>query len=244
MLSRFFVCLIVSFSIVPLIGQSTSINLKVFLEGPYNSTTGRMDTKLHDLGYLPGMQPKTFFAKAVSSEDPYNPPTLKSSNTLDVSLYSQRSVDWIQVSILDDGGKAAWVGTLLLESDGQVITNHIKNLTLDETKLYRVYVTHRNHMPARSPLLSVENNEISFDFTRADTVGLKDMDGTVVMRGGALRSLATDGYIIEKADIDKWEDFNGQNSSYLLADIDMDGDVSVHDKSIILSNLDASITLE
>ena len=244
MQSRLLLSLVLLLTALMLTAQSSSLNLKVYLEGPYNASSEMMDTKLYDLGYLPGMKAKTFLATAVSSEDPYNPPTLKKSNTLDVSLYSQRSVDWILVSIVDDSGNTTWKGTLLLEANGHVVTDNIDDLTLDQEKKYKLVISHRNHLPVQSPLVSVADGALSFDFTTADISGLKSIGDDYVLRGGALRISSDGSYIIEMSDIEEWKNSIGLNSSYLLADIDMDGDVSVHDKSIILSNLDASSTLK
>jgi len=244
MLLRLFISLVLYCTVLLLSAQNTSLNLKVYLEGPYNETSQMMETKLHDLGYLPGMIPKTFFATPVSSDDPYSSPDLKTSSTLDISLYSERSVDWILVSIIEESGQIGWKGTLLLESDGHVLTDQLNDLILNQEKRYMVGVSHRNHLPVQSTLLTIEDDQLTFDFTTSDISGLKDIDGIAVLRGGSLRTTFDYDQVIEMADVETWTNSIGQNSSYLLADIDMDGDVSVHDKSIILSNLDASITLK
>ncbi len=244
MLHRINLTLSLCFAALLLSAQSTSLQLKAFLEGPYNDVSRTMDTKLHELGYLPGMEPTTFFGKSVPSDDPYGLPTLKSSNTLDISLYSARSVDWILVSIMEESGREVWRRTLLLEKDGKVVTEQISSLSLDQDKRYSVGISHRNHLPVQSPLLSIEDDILSFDYTISDIVGLKNIGGASVLRGGALRIPSEDIHMIEMADVERWTNFVGQNSSYLLADIDMDGDVSIHDKSIILGNLDASVTLK
>ena len=49
----------------------STIKSYVFLEGAYDSEEGLMRNKLNELGYLPGMKPKTFFSKKTESGQPY-----------------------------------------------------------------------------------------------------------------------------------------------------------------------------
>jgi len=50
--------------------------------------------------------------------------------------------------------------------------------------------------------------------------------------------------VINMEDVNTWRTANGKNSSYIREDIDMNGDVSVHDQSIILENLDLSTSVK
>jgi len=221
--------------------QSTTLDITLLLEGPYQQDKDGMSTTLHELGYLPGMEPKSFFGVAVGAEDPYdNRGGLKSNVQVDVSLYSNRSVDWVQVVIADASDRTVWASTLLVESDGHVVTDHIDNLNLPAGSQYQITVRHRNHLPVTSPLLGVLANRLVFDFTRQEVPGAKEIAGRYVLRGGQLSGVRSTDLLIDMGDIDTWSSSVGQNSTYLHADIDMDGDVSVHDKSIILSNLEAS----
>lgn len=223
--------------------QTTHLNLNVLLEGPFDISEGLMSTKLFDLGYLPGLEPKTFLATSVSDQDPYVISDLKSNNVIDVSLYSEKSVDWVRVVISNEDESFTWAKTLLIEQDGQVVTRHINDLRLNTKDTYYITVYHRNHLPVKSTGIQVRRGRLSFDFSTTEVAGVKHVDGVYLMRGGQLTTADSDLHIIDMIDIDTWTSSLGQNSSYLLADIDMDGDVSVHDKSIILSNLEASLTL-
>lgn len=243
MIYRIILLVLSLLSFTVLSAQTTNLNLNVLLEGPFDNSKGLMSTKLYDLGYLPGLEPQTFFATSVSDQDPYVRSELKSTNVIDVSLYSEESVDWIRVVINNEDESFTWAQTLLVEQDGHVITRAIDDLRLNSTDTYYITIYHRNHLPVKSTGIQVRRGQLSFDFSTTEVAGVKHVDGVYLMRGGQLNNADSDLHIIDMGDIDTWTSSIGQNSSYLLADIDMDGDVSVHDKSIILSNLEASLTL-
>ena len=230
-----------------LIAQSINLDLKVYLEGPYNPSSGKMNTKLYELGYLPGMTPKAFFAEPVPFFDPYDEfydQDLKSS-TDPSDIYNEKTVDWIFVSIREsDTGNIVSKQTVLLNEDGSISGGTIPHEKLSKLKKYIVVLAHRNHLPVQSTPIKLNNGKLSFDFTKSNIIGLKEKHKVKLMIAGNIDQTKTrTTRIINMDDVNTWRSANGKNSSYLREDIDMNGDVSVHDQSIILENLDLSTSV-
>ncbi len=230
-----------------LIAQTVSLDIKVYLEGPYDASTGSMSTTLYELGYLPGMTPKAFFAEPVPFFDPYDEfydQTLKSS-TDDSDVYNNKTVDWIFVSIREeDTGNTVSNQTVLLNADGTINGGSIPTEKLSTLKKYIIVLAHRNHLPVQSTPIKLNKGKLSFDFTNSDVIGLKEKHKVKLMIAGNIDQTKTRSTrVINMEDVDTWRSANGKNSSYLREDIDMNGDVSVHDQSIILENLDLSTSV-
>ena len=227
--------------------QTVSLDLKVYLEGPYDASTGTMSTKLYELGYLPGMKPKAFFAEPVPFFDPYDDfhdQDLKSS-TDGFGAYNDKTVDWIFVSIREeDTGNIVSKQTVLLNADGVINSSSIPTERLSSDKKYIVVLAHRNHLPVQSTPIKLNKGKLSFDFTQSNIIGLKKKDKVMLMIAGNIDQTKTRSTrVINMEDINTWRSANGKNSSYLREDVDMNGDVSVHDQSLILENLDLSTSV-
>lgn len=230
-----------------LTAQSVNLDLKVYLEGPYDASSGKMSTKLYELGYLPGMTPKAFFAEPVPFFDPYDEfydQTLKSAND-GSDVYNDKTVDWIFVSIREeDTGNIVSNQTVLLNADGSISSSAIPTEKLSTLKKYIVVLAHRNHLPVQSTPIKLNKGKLSFDFTKSNIIGLKEKHKVMLMIAGNIDQTKTRSTrVINMEDVNTWRTANGKNSSYLREDIDMNGDVSVHDQSIILENLDLSTSV-
>ncbi len=235
--------------ISPIHAQSSiDLDIKVFLEGPYNAQAGKMSTKLYELGYLPGMKPKAFFAEAVPFFDPYGEfydQELKTSSG-DVSSYTDQSVDWIFVSIREaTTGTVVANRTVLLNADGTLSAGSIPVEKLNTSAKYIVVLAHRNHLPVQSTPIKLSKGKLAFDFTNSDILGLKLKHKVMLMIAGNIdQTKSKSTRVINMEDVNTWRTANGKNSSYIREDIDMNGDVSVHDQSIILENLDLSTSVK
>lgn len=221
--------------------QSVEVELKVFLEGPFDKNSGQMKTKLYDLGYLPGMQPKSFFGKAVPMHDPYS---TDQQQTLESVNYPEGSVDWLKVTIKDaTTGEAVLSSTELLLANGDISMEAISTSLLSDDRSYIITLIHRNHLPVESGVIRVENNKLRYDFTSStEGIGLKTIGKVKAMFAGNIHQSKSKSrsISINQDDIDHWRSMNGKNSSYLLEDVDLNGDISVHDQSLILENIDIS----
>lgn len=227
--------------------QSIQVDLKVFLEGPYDRSSGKMSTKLYDLGYLPGMKPKTFLAKPVPLHDPYADLVQNKANnnkSQPSNAYPDGSVDWVHVTIKEyESGTPVFQSTQLLMNDGSVRIKAIEDVALRSDISYVIIMAHRNHLPVESSEIKLIGNKLAYDFTSStEAVGLKSIGKVKAMFAGNIHQSnnKSTSASINAEDISLWRKANGQNSSYLLEDVDMNGDISVHDQSIILENLDIS----
>lgn len=239
------------------------LNTSVFLEGPFNYETLKMNKKLNELGYLPGQWPTTFFGKATPPGQPYNRPPWnypgnegknfdsrsKSDNNM---YYPIETVDWVLVSLRESIDKEYAVCTRagLLMEDGT-----IQFIQKDETdcclvnpsKSYYVVIEHRNHLivMTKNPV-SISDGQLSYDFrnkqsyTRLFGYGQRKITSDIY----AMHAANGDQYItvespvdINVKDLNEWLKENGKHSSYYFMDFDLNGDANVHDKGYYLKNI-------
>jgi hypothetical protein len=123
-------------------------NLKVWLQGAYNSTSGEMETTLNAAGKVPLSQP-------------YNAAPWNYSGTESVTTMPADAVDWVLIELRSDESTYVDASAALLYKDGSVTTNFTNVLTEDE---YFIVVWHRNHMPVMSASLQTVP-VTSYDFT-------------------------------------------------------------------------------
>ncbi len=235
------------------------ISTKVLLEGPYNSFSGLMSTTLNNLRYLPGQDPVTFFGQETPAGQPYNVAPWNYNGTegdaFDYNLtgtpnadYPTNTTDWVLVSLRTEINSNTTVCTkaALVFSNGTVqIPSGFDCCDLNINETYYVVIEHRNHLIVMSHVkVPVVNGVISYDFTNQDSYetllgfGQKNVGGKWVMYAGngqQVNSSSADTDI-NVNDKDLWLNQNGQNSSYFLNDLDLNGDVNVQDKNVWLLN--------
>ncbi len=231
---------------------ASTIKSYVYLEGAFDSEEGMMRNKLNQLGYLPGMKPKTFFSKKTESGQPYksfpweyngNEGIVKSN---DYYSYDKKVVDWILVSIRETqhNNSTVFRAPAHVYVDGEIkIASVGAKCMLDPAKKYYIVIEHRNHLAVMSKKpVSIINGSISYDFryTEAYNEGHKEIgDGMYAMIAGNANPKDTEPTVmsIDEDDLKSWEGGNGLNSSYFLQDVDLSGDVSVKDKEILFNNM-------
>ncbi len=124
--------------------SSVSIAAKVFLEGPFVSATGKMNTNLRTLGDFPLTEPFTSAGFTIVGGG---------GETISASVLSTTGdnavVDWVLLELRDASNSATIVRTkaALLQSDGDIV--NVDNSTTPTMPLapgnYFVAVRHRNH---------------------------------------------------------------------------------------------------
>ena len=199
-----------------------SLDLKVFLEGPYMEGGGMMTTHLNEMDLLPsyhpyGVAPYYFIGGSAVTDIPAT------------------AVDWVLVEAresLTSTDKVAQVGWLL--SDGSIVneegTANI-SMELDATKTYHIWVRHRNHLDIVSANPITPQANVALDFTTDinaayGSIQLSDMgDGHFSMFAGDFTS---DG-VIQVTDYDVWEENPAQLEVYTNIDATLDGVVQVTD---------------
>ncbi len=165
------------------IGGDVDVNLKAFLEGPFNGTT--MDTDLNSQNLIPLSQP-------------YNSdPTAKWYYTGTESVSSipnTNVVDWVVVEFRDAPTAAAATGATMVSQQAAFILNDgtivgldgvspVKTNGLYQYDLY-VVIWHRNHLGVMSaiPIVPSGINQYTYDFTTA--LGQAYLNGQKNLGGG------------------------------------------------------------
>ena len=153
------------------------LDLKVYLEGPFNTDNDTMYNDLRAAGLLPLYQP-------FNPDLPYygnNNPAWLFSGTDTVSYIQYYAIDWLLVEIRDAASATgAGSGTMVaqypafLMDDGTVVSMNGQmplNLNLTFSNSMYVVVWHRNHLGILSSVgfTPVEGTIISYDFTPSST---------------------------------------------------------------------------
>jgi parallel beta-helix repeat protein len=128
------------------------IPLTIFLQGPYDATSGEMATDLNS-AQLPASQPYNSFPWSYAGDE-----------TLPANY--DDAVDWVLVELRDDNGAAYTVIDRfagLLNKDGSITAYFTEPLTE-----FYIVVYHRNHMPVMTAnIVDVSTYTFPYDFTVA-----------------------------------------------------------------------------
>jgi len=219
-------------------------DLKVFLEGPYQSASDEMGDNLNLAGYIPLSHP-------FNPTLPYfgNPsPRWLYSGTESVGSVPADVVDWVQVQVrhasspdLADRTTILASAVGFLKKDGSVTgLDGTSKLTIDgispiSDNMY-VVIYHRNHAGIISNNLVAFDGigEFPYDFTSSgqiylESFGAKQIDTSPVVWGLLTGDGDADGNIFTTdADV-VWFSESG-SSGYRSGDYDMDGNVFTTDK--------------
>ena len=136
-----------------------TLQLRVFLQGPYSTSTGLMANDLLRKGVLPTLQPygelKSAFGyvDSGSTVSPFNYPGKETASTSVMSATGKDTpVDWVLVEVRDKFDPTVRVAAMaaLLQSDGDVVDAATGSKTLQLFNVmdgdYYVVVRHRNHL--------------------------------------------------------------------------------------------------
>jgi hypothetical protein len=201
------------------------VEAKIFLEGPYNSSTGEMTTYLNTSGYIPDTSPY--------SEDPRSiTPPIPADIT-----------DWVLVQLRETpSGPPVASRSAFLRKDGRIVADNgiTPIITMDvSTDFYYIVIKHRNHLA----VMSTGSNQLSnisstlYDFTSDASQfyggGAKELEpgsGVWGMYGGNADNSDQDIFASDLAAIKV--DFLLGLFGYDLTDVDMDGDVFASDYAL------------
>ncbi len=220
---------------------AVDFNLKVMLEGPYDSNTALMKDDLRTDSYIPSSEPFTNLGFAsvnnLVSESIVNPSSVFAITGNDAI------VDWIFIELRSNVEPTVVVATraALLQRDGDVVDMDgvsplsFANVYADD---YYVAIRHRNHLSIQTQNTVSLNalTSITLDFSDSSTAieGVnpqKNVDGTMVLWAGD----ATSDNSVNASD--RSETWNLRNqSSYLSADLNLDGSCDAADRSISWNN--------
>jgi hypothetical protein len=212
------------------------VNTKVFLQGPYNTLIGMMNTLLNYFGYLPCAQPYDSIPWIYDGNESVQPDFFSSHDNI---------VDWVLVELRTGtepstitGSKAAFI----LE-DGSIVDyrDGISKVYFDglQSGNYYIVIRHRNHLAVMSSSsVSLTNKSSIYDFTNSLskyyggdanllTTGVYGMYGGDANRDG----------MITTADFNLFNPDNRQaKEGYLYTDFNLDGMVTTADFNIFNPN--------
>ena len=218
-----------------------SFNIKLMLEGCYQTATGLMQTTLNQRGLLPGQTPIGAFAVATPKGQPFkNAPWSYAGTEGDtVTTYPATVVDWVLVSLKTDSTSSINVFRTSgwLHSDGHV--SFITPCFNIADGSYFVLVEHRNHVGVLSPTkVTATNRLITQDFTTADSYIRVNPPSTgeklkstkwVMMAGDGKNDTPNTNYDVNFNDIQLWKGQSGIFDQYRLGDFNMDADINFSD---------------
>jgi len=211
------------------------VSLTVYLEGAYDPGFTLMTTGLQQLSLMPTTGQPYGVA-------PWNYPGTEGAGW-QPSDYPMGSVDWVLVSLRTTEDAATTVGKAagVLLQNGMVSVD-IQPISGTVSTNYYVVVEHRNHLPVMSAQpVAVVNNEVSFNFTSADSYisgagfGQKN-DGIWMMYAGNGSQPNTVGHEITGSDIIEWQLSNGNFNVYGASDFNLNGDINANDKTLWSAN--------
>jgi large repetitive protein len=223
-----------------------TFDLKVILQGPYNSSTGLMGTVLNQRGLLPGQTPVGTYATPTAGGQPYNVLPFSYAGSETMTAYPTTVVDWVLVTLRSDSTKASKVLSIagLLHSDGHI--SFVNPCIILPTGSYYVVIEHRNHMGVMSHVkVPLSASKITYDFTAQQSYQLTNPPsfgqkaiGTKFVMYAADGSKATvnDNYDINFKDSQLWKVLSGNFDIYLLSDFNLDADSNFMDNSLWKTN--------
>jgi Leucine rich repeat/Bacterial Ig-like domain (group 2) len=218
------------------IRNTVLVNMKVFLQGPYNPNNGFMEATLRVNGYLPSVEPysgmSNFVHKGSGGGEVFDNPAVTTI------IGNNAIVDWVFIELRDKDTPSKVVATrsALLQRDGDIVeTDGTSALTLYDVIAgdYYIAIRHRNHLGFRTAApKTLGTTALTLNFTDGSTElfgrnPLKLVGAAYLMYAGNGDS---NGAVnaIDKNNV--WLRANGQ-FNYLRADFNMDGAVNAVDRN-------------
>jgi hypothetical protein len=218
-----------------------SFDVKVILEGTYQTATGLMQTTLNQRGLLPGQTPIGQFAIPTPQGQPFKvaPWNYAGTEGDTITTYPATVVDWVLLSLRTDSTSSTNVFRAAgwLHKDGHV--SFITPCFNIADGSYFVLIEHRNHVGVLSSTkVTAINSLITQDFTTNDSyirvnppsTGQK-LKGTkwVMLSGDGKKDTPTTNYDVNFNDAQLWKLQSGIFDQYLYGDFNMDADINFSD---------------
>ncbi len=174
--------------------NAARLNLKVFLQGNYNSTTGLMGDALRTTNVIPTTQPYSsainarFTRVGVYDGTASVNETVPNTTVFDVTGTNDDIVDWVYVSLLDGTTPATKLQTraALLQRDGDVVEYNAISATyvplsmpIDGDGNYHILIGHRNHLSIRTPLAQSLQDNVDFVYNFSSAQAQAYQNGSI-----------------------------------------------------------------
>ncbi len=201
---------------------ASSVSLKVFLEGPYQTSVGQMHRILNAQNLLP-------------SQHPYNVAPYNYTGGSSITTFPTQMVDWVLVEARTGTTNTTTIETkvgILLQNGNITDIDGSTPLSFDLTvgSNYYFVIRHRNHLDIMTVNSIAQASSINYDFTSSTTQAFgsnqqKNVGGTAVMFAADM----TQDLVIQNTDFDAWKVQPAQLNVYKLEDANLDGTVQTTD---------------
>ncbi len=227
-------------------GNTTALDITLFMEGCYDATINEMASALNPLGLLPGQSNNTNLTLPYAGV-PWNYAGTESSR-FDENIYTNmaqdnghgRAIDWVLMEFREGPLPSTSVGrkAALVMNNGKLVFPEPVDFLVDGQSYY-VKADHWSHNGVMSPTpVAVVDKTLVFDFTAQDgylaTGGFAAKEvsvGVWAMYGGNCdQQSEMPGYDINGSDRQFWSLSNGLFNIYNSADMNLDGDVNGFDR--------------
>ncbi len=198
-------------------------NVKIFMEGPYNS--GGMNTDLNSAGYLPLTQPYT--------GHPWN-----YSGSESVASMPSDIVDWVLIQLRTgtDSSTTKATRAALLRNDGQIVDQDGGLVKFEGIVPgnYYIVIRHRNHLDVMSANpVNLWSNSSLYNFTSGSTQfygsnGAKEIDTGI---WGMIAGDADGNGQVQTSDKNDYWWVDTGTAGYKSSDFDLNGQVQTSDKN-------------
>ncbi len=198
-----------------------TLNLRVWLQGPYNANTHAMQAG------NPAIIPLT----SPYADDPRQ-----------VSALPTNVVDWVEVQLLDTNWNARFSQSAFLNTQGQLLsTAGSLGITAQVSAgWYSIVVNHRNHLAVMSAQpVAFTNIVTAYDFTTGAAQYSGGASAAIQVEPGVWGMLAGDADgdgVIQLVDVLICSNQLGE-VGYNAGDFDLDGVVTTNDLALVLGNL-------
>jgi len=213
-------------------GSITLVDLKLFLEGPYQSNMGMMHTDLNDLDM-----------DIIATRQPYKTAPYNYPGGEIVSVIPIEMVDWVLVEARTGEPKISGnrntetvetkAGILL--SDGKVVGSDgvtpLQFFALNDSTEYRFCIRHRNHLDVLSSNPVMGGAPVSYDFTTdaSASFGFQQLKNLGDGSYGLFVGDYNQDNVIQTTDIDLWLLEPAVLNVYDNTDGNIDGIIQVSD---------------
>ncbi len=213
------------------------LEIKVFLEGPFNDETNLMNTNLQEQGLLP-------------LEQPYNdaPWFYEGTEAFEDDIYVPGDmVDWMLLELRrgtpsiagDPTTDLVFRKAVILEEDGELAGTDGADIMamVEEGQEYYVLLRHRNHLDIVSKAPIIGSADMEFDFSEDVDQALGSFQQVEYNEIACmLAANFLPDNVIQLTDYDEWFEMPAINQTYSLTDANLDGVVQVTDIDVWFLN--------
>lgn len=207
--------------------------VKMFLQGPYNTTNNLMNDALRTGGHIPTGEPYAAMTNFTHVGDGGGE-SVTDVTEFDAALDGDDVVDWVFVELRNASNTTISTKSALLQRDGDIVDTDGGAVKFSQVPSgdYDVVVRHRNHLGVKSasPITITKGSTVSFDFTSSasQTQGADVPEVATGVFGAWAGDSNADGQI-NSVDLEShWRIQNGTPFNYSVTNSDYNFDASIN----------------